>query len=235
MHPISSSWVAWFCLQKLIDRRLRHRRIDHLLHRPIHSRDTFLCVYILSLYVFENCQSCLENLQVCTIHSIPNSTDETGLYCPQIRVQIARSKFTYTPASYIRAFTTTNSSAKMSNPTPQAPQTPLVGSGTDYSALVQGSTDPTDQSMVIRQVIPGMLTFSVPFVCPSSFLAFISSLIIEPIRRSALWRSIDRYSPYPIYRERDFRLRLVPLVASYQVSYHQAPIRSWRRRGWGRG
>jgi hypothetical protein len=43
-------------------------------------------------------------------------------------------------------------------------QAPLAGSGTDYSSLVQGSTDTTDQSLVIRQIIPGMLTFSVPFV-----------------------------------------------------------------------
>jgi len=62
----------------------------------------------------------------------------------------------------------------MSAPIPQAPgqtstQTPLVGSGTDYSSLVQGSTDPTDTTLVIRQVIPGMLTFSVPFVCPLMF------------------------------------------------------------------
>jgi hypothetical protein len=48
----------------------------------------------------------------------------------------------------------------------QSPQAPLVGSGTDYSSLVQGSTDPTDTTLVIRQVIPGMLTFSLPFVCP---------------------------------------------------------------------
>jgi hypothetical protein len=58
----------------------------------------------------------------------------------------------------------------MSATIPQAPQTPLVGSGTDYSSLVQGSTDPTDTTLVIRQVIPGMLTFSVPFVCPSFLL-----------------------------------------------------------------
>ena len=48
----------------------------------------------------------------------------------------------------------------------QTPQAPLVGSGTDYSSLVQGSTDPTDTTLVIRQVIPGMLTLSLPFVCP---------------------------------------------------------------------
>jgi hypothetical protein len=134
-----------------------------------------------SVYIYYHCMSLRTvNPVLRTCKSISNKvrdgTDETGLHCPQIRVQISRSKFTYTPAPYIRPISTTPSS-KMSTPTPQAPQTPLVGSGTDYSSLVQGSTDPTDQSMVIRQVIPGMLTFSVPFVCPSSFLAFISSLM----------------------------------------------------------
>jgi hypothetical protein len=57
----------------------------------------------------------------------------------------------------------------------QTPQAPLVGSGTDYSSLVQGSTDPTDTTLVIRQVIPGMLTFSLPFVCPLLLLLFLLS------------------------------------------------------------
>jgi hypothetical protein len=89
----------------------------------------------------------------------------------------------------------------------QTPQAPLVGSGTDYSSLVQGSTDPTDTTLVIRQVIPGMLTFSLPFVCP--LLLFLPSsfpdqgekwiLILEPIRCHAHRRSNHRYPTHPIY------------------------------------
>jgi hypothetical protein len=61
----------------------------------------------------------------------------------------------------------------------QTPQAPLVGSGTDYSSLVQGSTDPTDTTLVIRQVIPGMLTFSLPFVCPLLLLFLPSSFHVQ--------------------------------------------------------
>jgi hypothetical protein len=61
----------------------------------------------------------------------------------------------------------------------QSPQAPLVGSGTDYSSLVQGSTDPTDTTLVIRQVIPGMLTFSLPFVCPLLLLFLPSSFLVQ--------------------------------------------------------
>jgi hypothetical protein len=60
----------------------------------------------------------------------------------------------------------------------QTPQAPLVGSGTDYSSLVQGSTDPTDTTLVIRQVIPGMLTFSLPFVCPLLLLLTLLLLLL---------------------------------------------------------
>ena len=65
----------------------------------------------------------------------------------------------------------------------QTPQAPLVGSGTNYSSLVQGSTDPTDSKLVIRQVIPGMLTFSLPFVCPTTSLLDVFSLGLR-----SMWR-----------------------------------------------
>lgn len=56
-----------------------------------------------------------------------------------------------------------HTSTIMSAQAPAVPP-PTSSSGTDYSGLVQGSTDPTDQHLVIRQIIPGMLTFSLPFV-----------------------------------------------------------------------
>jgi len=154
---------------------VRHRRIYHLLlsyHSSFlrHSSTAYIYCHCMSLRTVNPVLRTCKSIYPSQING--NSPDNTGLRCPQIRLSITRSKFT--PTSYNRPFTTnTAPSSKMSAPTstPQAPQTPLVGSGTDYSSLVQGSTDPTDTSLVIRQVVPGMLTFSVPFVC-LSFTSF---------------------------------------------------------------
>jgi len=105
-------------------------------------------------------------------------------------------------------------------------QAPLPSSGTDYSGLVQGSTDPTDKTLVIRQVIPGMLTFSLPFVCPI-YVQYDKDTDESEPWYSPHRRTIDCDSLDSVDRERDLCLRLFARFAIYQVCYREAIFGGW--------
>lgn len=92
----------------------------------------------------------------------PQANSGSGVYPPRYRPTTTFALHTITPS-------------KMSAQVPDTPP-PASSSGTDYAGLVQGSTDSTDQTLVIRQVVPGMITFSLPFVRPP--LSGVSLILI---------------------------------------------------------
>ena len=142
----------------MIDRRHPDDRISHLA-RSILKLPSFIHIYIFAcvwLYILS-----WELVRSWSQTGTSAGAKRSGLNSPRIRLF---------PYQYRSIATTPIMSASIPQAPGQTPQAPLVGSGTDYSSLVQGSTDPTDTTLVIRQVIPGMLTFSLPFVCRSSTL-----------------------------------------------------------------
>jgi hypothetical protein len=49
-----------------------------------------------------------------------------------------------------------------------------------YTKLAPASTDSRDETLVIRELIPGMVTFSLPFVCHLHLRTSASALVHIP-------------------------------------------------------